>query len=540
MPIDENSSRPSTSDPERPGDPPHPAPHPAVTAEADPAGRRREGSGRRGGPASTDTVNAVQAQPRNGLDRYFLISHRGSSVAQEIRGGLATFLAMSYIIVLNPLVLSGPDTTGATLGIPQVAAVTALVAGVSTIAMGVWARHPFALAAGLGVNALVAISIATTENLAWPAIMGLVVLAGLVMVLLVATGFRRAVFDAVPDALKTGIVVGIGLFIALIGLVNAGFVRRLPDAAGTTVPVGLGTGGELEGWPVLVFVVGLLVTSVLVIRKVRGAILIGIVVATVLANILEAVFRIGPSVDAEGNVNPVGWSLVAPSFPEWTAPDLSLIGQADLFAAFSQVGPIMAALLVFAILLSVFFDAMGTSVGLAREAGNVNAQGEIPHLNRVLMVDALAVAGGGGASGSANQIFVESGTGIGEGARTGLASVVTGLLFLLAMFLTPLIHLVPFEAVAPALVVVGFMMCTQVVQIDWTDWGAAFPAFLTFILMPFTYSIANGIGAGMIAYAVIRTAQGRARDVHPLLWVVAAAFVVFFGMGVFRGIFGLE
>ncbi|XKH53333.1 NCS2 family permease [Citricoccus nitrophenolicus] len=490
--------------------------------------------------ATLDTVNSVDTPgSKNALDRFFLISRRGSTVAQEIRGGLATFLAMSYIIVLNPLVLSGPDANGDTLGIARVAAVTALVAGVSTIAMGVWARHPFALAAGLGVNALVAITVATTTGITWPAVMGLVVIAGLVMVLLVATGFRQAVFNAVPDALKTAIVVGIGLFIALIGLVNSGFIRRVPDAAGTTVPVGLGTGGELEGWPVLVFVVGLLVTAVLVVRKTRGAILIGIVVATVLANILEAVFHIGPSVDEAGNANPTGWSLVAPSFPEWTAPDLSLVGQADLLGAFTQVGPLMALLLVFAILLSVFFDAMGTSVGLAREAGNVTKDGDIPHLNRVLMVDALAVSGGGGASGSANQIFVESGTGIGEGARTGFASVVTGVLFLLAMFLTPLIYLVPFEAVAPALVVVGFMMATQVVQIDWADWGAALPAFLTFILMPFTYSIANGIGAGMIAYAIIRTAQGRAKDVHPLLWVVAAAFVVYFGMGVFRGLLGV-
>lgn len=490
--------------------------------------------------APLDTLNSAGTpEPRNGLDRFFMISRRGSTVGREIRGGLATFLAMSYIIVLNPLVLSGADAQGSTLGITRVAAVTALVAGVSTIAMGVWARHPFALAAGLGVNALVAITVATTAGLTWPAMMGLVVLAGLVMALLVVTGFRQAVFNAVPDALKTGIVVGIGLFIALIGLVNSGFIRRVPDAAGTTVPVGLGTGGDLEGWPVLVFIVGLLVTAVLVVRKTRGAILIGIVAATVLANILEAVFHIGPAVDAEGNANPTGWSLVAPSFPDWTAPDLSLVGQADLFAAFTQVGPLMAVLLVFVVLLSVFFDAMGTSVGLAREAGNVTKDGQIPHLNRVLMVDALAVSAGGGASGSANQIFVESGTGIGEGARTGFASVVTGVLFLVAMFLTPLIYLVPFEAVAPALVVVGFMMATQVVQIDWTDWGAALPAFLTFILMPFTYSIANGIGAGMIAYAVIRTAQGRAKDVHPLLWVVAAAFVLYFGMGVFRGLLGL-
>ncbi|MDY6055212.1 NCS2 family permease [Micrococcus sp.] len=474
------------------------------------------------------------------LDRFFSLTERGSTVGREVRGGVATFLAMSYIIVLNPLVLSGADAGGSVLGIPRVAAATALVAALASLAMGLWARHPFALAAGLGVNAFVAITVATTPGLTWPDVMGLVVIAGLLMVVLVATGFRTAVFNAVPEALKTAIVVGIGLFIALIGLVNAGFVRRLPDAAGTTVPVGLGTGGELAGWPVLVFIVGLLLTAVLVIRGVPGAILIGIVVATVLANVLEAMFHIGPSVSADGAYNPQGWSLVAPALPEWTAPDLSLIGQVSLTGAVEHLGGLMAALLVFAILLSVFFDAMGSMVGLAREAGTMREDGTIPHQDRVLLVDALAVTAGGGASVSANQIFVESGTGIGEGARTGLASVVTGGLFLVAMFLTPLVHLVPFEAVAPALVVVGFMMCSQVVRIDWTDWGAALPAFLTFILMPFTYSIANGIGAGMIAYAVIRTGQGRAREVHPLMWVVATAFVLFFGMGVFRGLLGLD
>ena len=484
------------------------------------------------------TVNHQDVEPKNKLDKFFKISQRGSTIGTEIRGGLATFLAMSYIIVLNPLVLSGADGSGETLGISAVAATTALIAAVITLLMGLWANHPFGLAAGLGVNALLAITIATTPDLTWPEAMGLVVIAGLVMVVLVLTGFRTAVFRAVPDAIKTGIVVGIGFFITLIGLVNAGFVRRVPDEAGTTVPLGLGINGELSGWPVLVFVIGLAVTAILVVRKVRGAILIGIVASTILANILEVVFNIGPSVDDAGNVNPEGWSLVAPSMPGWSAPDLSLLGNVSL-GAFSSIGSIAASLLVFAILLSVFFDAMGTSVGLAREAGNVDDVGNIPNLDRVLLVDAIGVSAGGAGSASSTQIFVESGTGIGEGARTGFASIVTGVLFLAAMFLTPLIYLVPFEAVAPALVIVGFMMVSQVRQIDWNDVGAAIPAFITFALMPFTYSIVNGIGAGIIAYAVIRTGQGRGREVHPLLWVVAVAFVFYFGMGVFQGMLGL-
>jgi len=484
------------------------------------------------------TVNHRDVEPKNKLDKFFKISQRGSTIGTEIRGGLATFLAMSYIIVLNPLILSSADGSGETLGISAVAASTALIAAVITLLMGLWANHPFGLAAGLGVNALLAITIATNPDLTWPEVMGLVVIAGLVMVVLVLTGFRTAVFRAVPDAIKTGIVVGIGFFIALIGLVNAGFVRRIPDEAGTTVPLGLGVGGELSGWPILVFILGLAFTAILVVRQVRGAILIGIVGSTILANILEVVFNIGPSVDDADNVNPEGWSLVAPSMPGWSAPDLSLLGNVS-FGAFSSIGSVAATLLVFAILLSVFFDAMGTSVGLAREAGNVDDVGNIPNLDRVLLVDALGVTAGGAGSASSTQIFVESGTGIGEGARTGFASIITGVLFLAAMFLTPLIYLVPFEAVAPALVIVGFMMVSQVRQIDWNDVGAAIPAFITFALMPFTYSIVNGIGAGIIAYTVIRTGQGRGREVHPLLWVVAVAFVFYFGMGVFQNMLGV-
>lgn len=473
------------------------------------------------------------------LDRYFSISERKSTITQELRGGAATFFAMSYIVVLNPLILSGMDGAGNQLGLGRVAAATAFVAGILSILMGVWAKHPFALATGLGVNAFVAATVATNPDMTWPDMMGLIVLAGLAMFVLVLTGFRRAVFNAVPEGLKAAIVAGFGLFIALIGFVNAGFVRRIPDAAGTTVPVSLGDGGQLLGWPVLVFVVGLLLTAGLMARKVKGAILYGILVSTVLANVLEMVFRIGPSVDADGNYNPQGWSLVVPGFDAWTAPDLSLIGQFSMFGAFEHLGVMAASLLAFVILLSIFFDAMGVTVGLAHQAGNIDEKGNIPHLDRVLLVDAAGAAAGGASSISSNQIFVESGTGIGEGARTGLASVLTGALFLGAMFLTPLVSLVPFEAVAPALVVVGFMMIQQIIRVDFTDVGLAIPAFLTIVLMPFTYSIANGLGAGFVAFAAIRLMQGRAKEVHPLMWVVAAAFIVYFGMGVIEGWMGV-
>ncbi|WP_313814540.1 NCS2 family permease [Glutamicibacter sp.] len=473
-------------------------------------------------PSSTKSAPPISMRER--IDRYFMISERRSTFSTELRGGIATFFAMSYIVVLNPLVLSGADASGGELGIQRVAAVTALVSGILTIIMGIWARSPFAMATGLGVNAFVAITVATNPELTWADVMGLVVIAGIVMFILVLTGFRTAVFNAVPAGLKTAIVVGIGMFIALIGLVNAGFVQRIPDAAHTTVPVGLGFDGRLMGWPILVFVIGLLLTMALVVRKVKGAILIGIVVSAIVANIFEAVFHV-----SESQAN--GWSLVVPSMPSWHLPDLSLIGDVNLFGAFAKLGPTAASLLAFVILLSIFFDAMGTMVGLAAEADLVDENDQIPNVDKVLLVDAAGAIVGGGTSSSSAQIFVESGAGIGEGARTGLASVFTGLLMIVAMFLSPLIYLVPFEAVAPALVVVGFMMITQITKIDWNDWGVALPAFLTFTLMPFTYSIANGIGAGFISYVFIRATQGRAKEVHPLMWVVAAAFVLFFGIG---------
>ena len=444
---------------------------------------------------SSSTPPAQRSEPRGGLDRFFSITRRGSTVGREVRGGVATFIAMSYIVVLNPLVLGyGQDAAGNTLGGARVAAVTALVAGVMTIVMGVWARSPFGMAAGLGVNAFLAVTIATNPGLTWPEVMGLVIWAGVIMVVLVLTGFRTAVFNAVPASLKTAIVVGIGLFIALIGFVNAGFVRRMPDAAGTTVPVQLGSGGQLFGWPTLTFVVGLLLTVALMVRNVKGGILISVVLTTV-----------------------------------------SLIGSAAPLEAFQQLGAISCLLLIFTILLSVFFDAMGTMVGLSQQAGLVAEDGQIEHVDRVLLVDALGAVAGGAGSASSNQIFVESSTGIADGARTGLANVVTGALFLAAMFLTPLVSLVPFEAVAPAMVVVGFLMARNVVDIDWQDWGVAVPSFLTFAVMPFTYSIADGIGAGFVSYVFIRLVQGRAKDIHPLMYVVALAFVMFFGVGVIEG-----
>ncbi len=477
-------------------------------------------------PQTTQT-----AESRGGLDRYFKISERGSSLRQELRGGTATFFTMAYIVVLNPLIIGTvPDADGRVLGVPQVAAVTCLVAAVMTILMGVVGRYPFALATGLGLNAFVTFSVAS--KMSWADAMGLVVLEGLVIALLVLIGLRTAIFNAIPMELKTAISVGIGLFIALIGLVDAGFVRRIPDAAGTVVPLQLGSSGQLQGWPTVVFVIGLLLTAVLVVRRTRGAILLGIVVTTVLAIAVEALFDIGPSFIAPGKSNPTGWALNVPAFPSqvFDLPDLSLLGDFSLFGGFAQVGVVAAVLLVFTLMLADFFDTMGTVVGVAQEADLLDEDGRLPGADAVLLVDSLAAVAGGAASASSATTYIESAAGVGDGARTGLASVVTGVLFLGALLITPLVSIVPFEAASPALVIVGFLLLTQIRNIDFSDYAIAIPAFLTIVLMPFTYSITNGIGAGFVSYALLKSSQGKARDVSPLLWVIAVLFLVYFAI----------
>lgn len=461
-----------------------------------------------------------------------------------MRGGLVTFFAMSYIIVLNPLILgTAADGTGAFIGgdpdqaIARVAAATALVAGVLCIAMGAIANFPIALAAGLGLNAVVTFSVAGLPQMTWADAMGLVVIEGLVILLLVLTGFREAVFRAVPQELRTAISVGIGLFISFIGLVDAGIVR-IPASLAT--PVELGNGGSLAGWPALVFVIGLFTAIVLHIRKVKGALLIAIIGSTVLAIIIEAIAGVGGATNPDGSANPNGWRLNVPALPdEWiTAPDFSLLGNFSLLGSWDKIGGVTVVLLVFSLLLADFFDTMGTMVAVGTEGKLLGADGSPLGTRRILIVDSIAAAAGGAASVSSNTSFVESTAGVGDGARTGLASVVTGIAFLLATFLAPVVEMVPSEAATPALVVVGFLMMTQVAAVEWTRADVAIPAFLTILLMPLTYSITAGMGAGFIAHVVIKVAMGKARQVHPLMWGTALLFVLYFLRGPLQTIAG--
>jgi AGZA family xanthine/uracil permease-like MFS transporter len=469
------------------------------------------------------------------LESYFKIAERGSTVEREIRGGVVTFFTMAYIIVLNPLILGFvQDKSGHFLGggsgpnLPAIAAGTALVAGVVTILMGVVANYPLALATGLGLNAFVAFSVAS--QMTWADAMGLVVIEGLVILVLVLTGFRQAVFHAVPSQLKIAISVGIGLFIALIGFVDAGFVRRTGTGP---VPVQLGNTSDshLSGWPVLVFAFGLVLVVALWVRKVRGAILISIVVTTIVAVIVEKIGDIGPSVSGD-KVNPKGWNLNVPAWPGWdnifNKPHFDTLGDFNLLHSWDEAGVVTVLLLIFTLMLADFFDTMGTMTAIGAEAGLLDEDGVPPNTERILIVDSIAAAAGGAAGVSSNTSYIESASGVGEGARTGLASVVTGVLFLLAIFAAPLVDIIPSEAAVPALVLVGFLMMQQIKGIDFDDVEIAIPAFLTIVLMPFTYSITAGIGAGFIAYTLIKIVRGKAADIHVLLWVVSALFVLYF------------
>jgi AGZA family xanthine/uracil permease-like MFS transporter len=452
------------------------------------------------------------------LDRFFKISFRGSTVGREVRGGVTTFVAMCYIVLLNPLILgASADITGARLTTEQVTTATALAAGITTILMGVLGNAPLALAAGLGVNGVVAFQMAPAMT--WAQAFGLVVLEGVCIVLMAVSGVRERIINAIPMPLKVAITVGIGLYIALVGLVSAGFVTRTPDAANSTVPVRMGIGGHLVGWPIAIFCIGLLLMIVLISRAVPGAVLISILVATVLAIVVNSVFDVG------------GWGLVVPNVPEHVvaSPDFSLLGDIDLFGGFGSAGIATATVFLFTLVLSGFFDAMGTITSVSEEAGLVK-DGRVEGMGRILLVDGIGAFAGGVTGSAPNTVFLESAAGVGEGARTGLASVVTGGLFTATLFLTPIAAVVPAQAAAPALVVIGGMMMAQCARIPWRDLDFAIPVFLTIALIPFTYSITNGIGAGLVAYVLIKVGKGQWREIGWLLGILAVVFACYFGI----------
>jgi AGZA family xanthine/uracil permease-like MFS transporter len=450
----------------------------------------------------------AQPQPVGGLARRFRFAERRTNARTEVLGGVATFVTMCYILFVNPAILSAA-------GVPfeAVAVATALAAAITTLAMGLATNLPFALAPGLGINAVVAFDIILGRGLPWQVGMAVVVIEGVIAVILVLAGLRTAIMNAVPMTLKLSIGVGIGLFITLVGLREGGVVVNNPATG-----IGL---GELTSGPALITLAGIFVASVLVARGVRGAVILGVLAATVLGLIFGVLDWPDKVVDAP---NSDSFSTIGDALdPTWLGDALTV-----------SLIPV-----IFALFMTDFFDTVGTAVAVGRGGGLLDDQGRLPNADRLLLVDSGAAAVGGAMGVSSVTTYVESGAGVAEGARTGLASVVTAGLFVLAIFFVPVIALVGQDvqvgentfihpAVAPALVMVGYLMIRIVADIDWTVPESSIPAFLIIAGIPLTFSIAAGIGLGVIGYVVVMAATGKARLVHPLMWAITPFFVAFF------------
>jgi AGZA family xanthine/uracil permease-like MFS transporter len=467
---------------------------------------------------------------RSTLDGYFRFTENGTTLGRDTVAGATTFIVMSYIIFVNPAILSfagveGLEGTG--LPFDGVLASTCLVAGVMSIVMGLVTNRAYAIAPGLGLNAVVAFTLVAGEGLGFPEAMGIVVMEGLLVTVLVLIGMREKVMQAIPLEIKKAIAIGIGLFIAFIGLVNSGLVIR-----GEGTPVTL---ADFTTWPIFVVIVGLIITITLRAIGFRGDLLVAIILTTVIATI-------------------VNWAtdytaFTTPGVARWPddiaqSPNFGLVGEFS-FDAFATIGVITTIAFVFSLFLADFFDTMGTLVGVGKQAGYLTKDGELPGIRKPLLVDSLAAVAGGAASSSSATTYIESGAGVGVGGRTGWVAVVAGALFFPFMFFAPLIGMVPAQATAPALIIVGWLMITALTEseeraerggtvdrkiagIDFHDFAIGLSAALTIMIMPFTYSITNGIGFGFIAYVIIRIAQGEMRRVHPLMYAAAGAFALYF------------
>src|SRR4051812_33167109 len=444
-------------------------------------------------------------QPSGFLARHFRFADRATTVRTEALGGVATFLTMCYILFVNPAILSAA-------GVPfnAVAVCTAVAAAITTLAMGLATNLPFALAPGLGINAVVAFDIVLGRGLPWQTGMAVVVIEGLVAVVLVLAGLRTAIMEAVPLTLKLSIGVGIGLFSALVGFREGGIVVNTPATG-----IGL---GDLTSGPALIALAGVFVASVLVARGVRGAVILGVFAATALGLIFGVLDFPDKVVDAP------------------SSSDFSIIG--DSLGNLGDALTVSLIPVIFALFMTDFFDTVGTAVAVGRGGGMLTDEGKLPNADRLLLVDSGSAALGGAMGVSSVTTYVESGAGVAEGARTGLASVGGAVLFALAIFFGPVIGLVGqtvqvgdaslHPAVAPALIMVGYLMMRIVADIDWSTPESSIPAFLIIAGIPMTFSIAAGIGLGVISYVLVMAATGKARQVHPLMWAITPFFVAFF------------
>jgi AGZA family xanthine/uracil permease-like MFS transporter len=449
--------------------------------------------------------------------------------------GATTFVVMSYIIFVNPIILTG--VTHPPLGKPLVFGAvltsTCLVAGVMSILMGLTTNYAYAIAPGMGLNAVVAYGLVASGKASFPEAMGLVVLEGVAMVLLAVTGLRELIFKAIPLELKKAIAIGIGLFIAFIGLYNSGIIQSLPASAGQPVTL-----GSFTTWPIFVALFGIVFTFALRAIRFRGDLIVGIIGTTVVATIINSSVANHRVFGTSGPAYWPGWHHL------YARPDFSLLGNISLHSFSStQLGVVASLVWVFSLFLSDFFDFSGTAIGVGKQAGYVDQDGNIPKFKKALVVDGAAAMAGGFASSSSATTFIESGSGVAAGGRTGWVAIVAGLLFFPFMFISPLIGMVPAQATAAALVVVGWLMISTLTEmegeaegqaasklagIDFHDLAIGLSAALAIMVMPFTYSITNGIGFGFITYTVICAARREWKRIHPFMWIVTGAFVLYF------------
>lgn len=453
------------------------------------------------------------------LEKQFKLSKLGTNLSTELIAGLTTFMVMSYIIFVNPATL---NMGGDGLDIKQVATVTCLVAGIMSIAMGLYTNRAVAIAPGLGINAIVAYTLVGAMGLSFPEAMGVVVTQGIIVTVLVLTGVRRYVLEIVPIILKKAIGVGIGLFILFLGLQNAGVIMFHSGVFDGSEASTLGRLdlAPLDNWPIFVAMIGLVAILILMARGVKAAIFWGMVIATIVAYLVP------------------GEVAVFPSEP-FSGPDFSLIGEFSL-NYWSKLGVLTAFLVTISLLMTDFFDTMGTLIAVGGQANYLDEQGELPEADKPLLIDSIAAVAGGVFSSSSATSYVESTAGVSVGGRSGLTVVVTGLLFLLALPFVALVGAVPAVATAPALIVVGLLMMNSLAHeegedrhghkkgIDWSNMEDAFPVALTMLVMPFTMNITYGIGAGFVSYVLIKVARGKGGRVHPAMYGVALLFLLYF------------
>ncbi|HEY1169833.1 MAG TPA: NCS2 family permease [Verrucomicrobiae bacterium] len=446
-------------------------------------------------------MDSANNRPSGVLDRWFGITERGSTVRQEVLSGLATFMTMAYIIFVNPLILSNA-------GMPMAAviAATCLGAAVPSLLMGLWANYPLALASGMGLNAAL-VAYANQPGMNWQTMMGVVILEGIIILLLVLTKVREQVMNSIPINLKRSIGVGIGLFIAFLGLQQMGWVAKGDG------PVFL-KHGSFAIKTTLLATAGVALMAMMLAWRVRGAILFGILGTVILSVAVDSI---------SGTAQP----LVRMPDKLVAMPDFSTFAQADFMAALK---PSLLAV-VFAFLITDFFDTMGTVIGIGGQGGFLDKNGHLPRLNRVLAVDSFAAIWGGLCGASSATTYIESAAGVSQGGRTGLVSVVVAALFSLALFFSPIIGMVPAVATAPALLIVGFLMASALKEMDFANPEEGLPAFFTMLLIPLGQSISFGIGMGIISYVIVRVLRGKGREVSLWLYAIAALFLASFIWG---------